>query len=161
MPNIARVLRDEITRLARKEAKAAVTPVRKPGIQARKSLADLKNRIAALEKAGREIQDLLSTLLANMPATPVAEKDKARITAKGMRALRRKLRLTKKDFGRLIGVTDQAVNLWEKKSGALRLKGVTRTAILGIRGLGAREVRKRLDAFPRHRKAVKAKRRGK
>jgi len=41
MPNIAKAFKDEIVRLSRKEAKAAVTPVKKPSLAARKALADL------------------------------------------------------------------------------------------------------------------------
>ena len=146
MPNIARMLRDEISRIARREAKSAVAPVKKPVVQNRRTTADLKARLTVLERENREIKALLDALVAGMPATPAPDTDKARITAKGMKALRRKLKLTQKDFGRLIGVTSQAVTMWEKKTGALRLKSATRAAVLSIRGIGAKEARKRLEA---------------
>ncbi|NLF22493.1 MAG: hypothetical protein GX590_04965, partial [Lentisphaerae bacterium] len=42
-------LKAEITRLARKEAKKAVEPVRKPVVQTRGAIAELKRRVDALE----------------------------------------------------------------------------------------------------------------
>ena len=50
MPNIARVLKEEISRISRKEAKAAVAPIRKPSVRLRKDVADLKRRLALMEK---------------------------------------------------------------------------------------------------------------
>ena len=50
MPNIAKVLKEEIARIAKKEAKAAVTPIRKPSIRLRKDTAALKLQVGTLEK---------------------------------------------------------------------------------------------------------------
>jgi DNA-binding transcriptional regulator YiaG len=61
-----------------------------------------------------------------------------------MRALRKKLRLSQADFGKLVGTTPGAVHLWEKKDGALSLRDKTKAAILSVRGLGAREAKEKL-----------------
>jgi len=146
MPNVMTVLKAEISRIARKEAKQAVAPLRKPTTGARRTFADLKRRLAAVEK---EIKRL-AALLAKMPppaATPGAGDQKARITGKGMRSLRRKLRLSGEQLGQLLGVSGPAVYAWEKRNGPLRVRQSTRTAILSIRNLGAREARKRLQAL--------------
>lgn len=55
MPNIAKILKDEISRIARKEAKQAVAPFRKPTAGARRTFADLKRRMAALEKVNKQL----------------------------------------------------------------------------------------------------------
>ena len=145
MPNIAKVLKEEISRISRKEAKALVAPVRKPTVKMRKSVADLKRRMAALERAHKRLQVLMQKMAVAQPAASApAQAPRARITAKGMRSLRRKIRFTRTEFATLIGVTDQAVGLWEKREGALRLRESTRSAILSVRGLGAREARQRL-----------------
>jgi len=70
---------------------------------------------------------------------------KARLTSRGIRSLRKKLRLSQLDFGKLLGTTAGAVYLWEKKEGALSLRDKTRAAILSIRVLGAKEAREKLD----------------
>jgi len=142
MPNVMSVLKAEITRLAKKEAKAAVDPVRKPSIGARKSLADLKQRVAALEKQVKGLNAVLAKVPQPEPVAPVS--DKARITAKGMRSLRKKLRLSGQEFAKLLGISGKIVYGWEKKNGPLLLRKTTRAAILAIRNLTAGEAKQRL-----------------
>jgi DNA-binding XRE family transcriptional regulator len=79
----------------------------------------------------------------------VEESKKARFTSRGIRSLRRKLRLSQADFGKLVGTTAHSVYLWERKEDALSLRDKTKAAILSIRGLGAKEEREKLTAFGR------------
>ena len=148
MPNIARVLKEEIARIGRKEASAAVTPLRKRVIKLERSSADLKKRSALLEKENKQLQGQLNRMLPSQPAAPdPTEAAKARFASKGIKALRSKLRLSQAQFAALIGVSDQAVYNWEKKQGALKLRPSTKAAILAVRGIGAQEARKRLEAM--------------
>ena len=87
--------------------------------------------------------------------------DKARLTAKGMRSLRRKLRLSGQEFAQLVGVTGQAVYAWEKGNGPLKVRAKTRAAIVAIRGIGAREAKRRLAAMNDAPQPAKAKARRK
>ena len=48
MPNIATVLKQEISRLARKEAKALTAATKKAGSQYRRDIAELKRQVKAL-----------------------------------------------------------------------------------------------------------------
>ncbi len=157
MPNIAKAFKDEIIRLSRKEAKAAIAPVRKPSIAARKALACLKKRVSALEKATKS----LSAILSNIPVQkPVVEEGKnVRITGKGMRSLRKRLRLTQTAFARLVGVSGQNAYQWERKNGPLRVRDATKAAILAIRNLTATEARARLAQMPAKKAKPAAKRR--
>ena len=113
--------------------KVAVTPVRKPAGANRKALADLKRRVATLEKECRRLGGLLAKV--PEPQAEPAEGQKARITGKGMRSLRRKLGLTQDEFGKLLGVSVQNVYQWERKNGPIRVRDATRTAILAVRDL--------------------------
>lgn len=133
-----------ITRLARKEVKASVTKVHKPTVQLKHDVAALKRIVATLEKDNRRLQAVVAQVVKTQPAPAPADADKARLTGKGIRSLRRKLRVSQADFGRLIGVTAQAVVNMEKKSGALAVRKGTRAAILAIRGMGAREAKAKL-----------------
>ena len=135
----------EVIRLARKEAKAAVTPIKKPSGSNRKALADLKRRVATLEKECRRLGSLLAKV--PQPQSEPTEGQKARITAKGMRSLRRKLGLTGEEFGKLLGVSTVTVYQWEKKNGPLHVREATRAAILAVRGLGSREAKERLAGY--------------
>jgi len=155
MPNVAAVLKAEIARISRKEARSAVSPIRKPSVRYRKDIADLKRRLAILEKAGKEFHARLAKVEKAQPAPAAEPEQKARITAKGMKALRRKLGLSGDELARLVGVTGQAVYSWERGQGALRLRTATRAAVLAIRGIGAREARKRLEEMKNAKKAAK------
>ena len=153
MSTFATSFKDEVTRLARKEAKAAIAPIRKPASATRSAMADLKRRVATLEKETRRLSSLLTSLSLSRPSplrggnSPDPTTQKARITGKGMRSLRRKLHLSAVDFARLLDVTGQAVHMWEKRNGPLRVRHTTRAAILAIRTLGAREAKARLQTL--------------
>src|SRR5690606_8725712 len=50
MPNIAAVLKQEIARVARREARNQIETLRKSYAQQRRSIAELKRNVAALER---------------------------------------------------------------------------------------------------------------
>jgi DNA-binding transcriptional regulator YiaG len=155
MPNVMKVLRNEITRLARKEVKASVSKVHKPTVQLKHDVAALKRIVVALAKDNKRMSAILSKVAVAKPAEAPEQTTKARITGKGVRSLRRKLRLSQADFGRLIGVTPQAVVNMEKKKGPLAVRKITRGSILAIRGIGAREAKARLSGMKARGKASK------
>jgi hypothetical protein len=147
MSTFTNSFRDEVCRLARKEAKAAVAPIRKPAGATRSNMADLKRR-AALETSTRRLSTLVADLstqrLSASAGEPVSDQ-KARITGKGMRSLRRPLNLPTADLGRLLHVSGPAVYILGKRNGPLRVRQSTRAAILSIRTLGASEAKTRLQ----------------
>lgn len=156
MPNVMSVLKAEITRLARKEAKAAVAPVRKPAGSVRRTIADLKRRLATLEQETRRLATLVTKIPTPQPEATTGSK--ARITAKGIRSLQRKLGLSRAEFAKLVGVSANNVYQWESKHGPLRVRETTRASILAVRDMGAREAKARLTEMA---VAVKPGRRGK
>ena len=97
----------------------------------------------------------LSAELAKVPqpaAAPATGDEKARITGKGMRSLRRKLRLSGEQLGQLLGITGAAVYAWDKRNGPIRVRPATRAAILSIRTLGAREAKAKVETLATTRK---------
>jgi DNA-binding transcriptional regulator YiaG len=144
MPNIGKTIKEEIVRLARKESKAATRPLRASTFAFRRGIAALKQQVVAMEKQIKQLQKG-SSAPALDGAAPDAGDRKARITAKGLRSLRKALRLTGKEFGKLLGVSTQAVYAWERKEGPIRLRQTTRAAVVSARGLGARGARARLN----------------
>lgn len=145
MSNVVKILKAEIARISKKEAKSATEAIGKSNTWLRKTVADLKKRLVLLEK---ENKLLVATMKKYQAAQPVKvdqeEGKKARFTSKGILALRKKLRLSQADFGKLLGTTPHAVYLWEKKIGALNLRDKTKAAILSVRGLGARQAKDKL-----------------
>lgn len=155
MASVMSALKDEITRLSRKEVKAAVMPLRKTSAAARKTLTELKRRVEALD---REVAALRRRTCPTIPAAKAAAPEKApaaaaaakaepkaRITARTVKALRKKLKLPVTQFAKLVGVTPKWVYMWESKQGPLRMRTATREAILEARSMGIREAAKRLE----------------
>jgi DNA-binding transcriptional regulator YiaG len=145
MSNVAKVLKEEIARISKREAKSATQAIGKSTTWLRKTVADLKKRLSLLEKESRRLTAVMKKQQLESPQKPDTEEGKkARFSSRGIRALRKKLRLSQADFGKLVGTTPGAVHLWERKEGALSLRDKTKAAILSVRGLRAREAKEKL-----------------
>ena len=142
--NIAQVLKAEISRISKHEAKALTSTTRSTAIQLKKTTADLKQRLSSLEKSNKDLQKQVESLVAAMPK-PVEEPEvKGWISGKGVKYLRAKLGLTQEELGKLTGVSTGGVRAWERQPGMLKLKDASKKAIMAIRGIGKAEARKRL-----------------
>ena len=106
-------------------------------------------------EATRADGDRIVVQCAVQPVQVPEASSEVRLSGRGIRSLRRKLSLSQVDFGRLIGVTAKAIVNMEKKQGALAVRKVTKAAILGIRGLGAREAKAKLAEMGALKKTVK------
>ena len=149
MPNLAKVLKEEIQRLARKETKAATTALRRDNALLKRAIADHKRRIAALERDSRR---LLSTMERARKGSIGASEDeiqKSRITAHVIRGLRDKFGLSQRELALLLDVNAQTVYQWEHKEGRLSFRGDAKASIVGLRKLTPSEVANRLDAVDR------------
>jgi DNA-binding transcriptional regulator YiaG len=144
MSNVAKVLKAEIMRISRKEAKGATQGIGKTNTWLRKIVADLKKRVVLLEKENRRLAATMRKYQVESPKKPDEETSKARLTSKGIHSLRGKLGLSQAGFAKLVGVTPYSVYLWETKNTALNLRDRTKAALLSIRGLGAREAKEKL-----------------
>ena len=153
MPNVATVLKAEISRLARKEVRAVGTAVGRRTAASRRAMADLKRRVAALEKGLRSLESSLARVPAAAPAEKPEKGPKGWISGKGVRSLRQKLGLSQEAFAKLVGVSPNAVYQWERKSGMLRLRSKTQAAVMSVRELGAREAKAKLAEMAAAKKA--------
>lgn len=144
MPNIARLMNEEIRRLARREAKTAIAGIRKDNVKLKGTAADLRRRIAQLERDNKRLIAAEKRRQEEVPQLAPEQAQKVRITSKGICSLRKKLGVSQAGFAELVGASLQSVFGWENKGGALRLRDATKAGILSIRGLGAREAKERL-----------------
>lgn len=137
MANLAAVLKAEIARLARKETKAQLDPLRKAGAAHRRDIAALKREVATLS---RQLK------LASRPAKsalPAAEDGvRVRFSAKGLKSQRERLGLSAAEFGGLAGVSAQSIYNWEAGKATPRAAQVQ--SLAALRGIGKREARARL-----------------
>ena len=143
MPNLSQAIKAEIVRISRKEIKFAVTPLRRSNFTLKRTVSELKKRIAILETENKRLMSLNKDKATNV--TPEAT-EKARVTSKGVRKLREKLGLSQDEFARLVGVSTQSVYAMEHKEGRrLRLRSATLSKLLSIREIGKREAMRRLE----------------
>lgn len=140
MSNFSSVLRGEIARIARKEIKGAVDPLRKANAGYRREIAELKRQVAALQKEQRSA----SKATRAAPVSAAKPETATRFQAKGLRSLRARLGLSAAEFGRLVGASAQSVYNWE--TGKAVPRAAQQAALVAVRGLGKREAAKRLDA---------------
>jgi DNA-binding transcriptional regulator YiaG len=150
MPNIGAILKDEISRLCRREIRKQVQPVRKVSAGYRRDIAALKRQVQELQRRTSALAKRTA-----QPATSDAGGEPvraSRFVPKGLRSLRARLGLSASDLARLMGVSDQSVYNWELKKSSPRK---AQLAVLAtIRALGKREAQARLEALkvPRSRK---------
>ena len=140
MPSIGAVLREEISRLSRKEVRSQVDATKKATTQHRRHIAALKRQVAQLE---RQVALLARRALATPQAVSTASTaTRPRFVAKGLRSQRQRLGLSAIDYGKLLGVSAQSVYNWEHESASPRDAQLSRLAAL--RGIGKREAVERL-----------------
>ncbi len=142
MPAITQVFRAEITRLARKEARGLVEPARKAATVARREVTALKRRVEQLERALAAVQK--SARAGRTVAAPATEKS-LRFRPQGVRAHRDRLGLSAEDFGRLLGVSSQAIYNWEQ--GSARPRPAMLDKFAALRSIGKREALARLKSL--------------
>ena len=143
MPNIAVVLKSEISRVARKEVRAESLPLKKAITAHRSEIAALKRRAQLLE------QQLKRLISVGQRLAPIVETEDTstprRFSAKGLKSQRRRLRLSAAQCGLLVGASAQSIYNWEE--GKARPRAQHLPAIFALRNLGRREANARLEAL--------------
>ena len=142
MANIATVLKEEISRLARKEIRNETALLKKGSAQHRRDIAALKRQVSTLQK---KVSVLEKQVLKNNPVTTVlgAEDKNFRFTAKGLISQRKRLGLSAADYGKLVGVSAQSIYHWESEVSRPRKRQLS--AISTVRTLGKKEALARLE----------------
>lgn len=155
MPNVATVLKDEITRLARKELKQQIDPLREQIAAQRKAIAALKQELSQLQRSVGKISKI-----ANYSIRPQADSNPpgkpSRYSGALLRKLRERLGLSRDAFAPLIGASPQAVYNWEQTNTRPRQEFLDKIAL--VRSLNKTQVHDLLEQRPTKsaRKATKA-----
>ena len=142
MPDIATVLKSEISRLARKELRTGTESTNKAVAAYRHEIAALKRRLQALEK---EVGRLRKQDGKSKPARaePVDATPALRFRAGGFAMHRQRLGLSAKEMGLLLDASPLSVYKWEQGQARPRAKHLA--AIAALRKLGKREAQRRLE----------------
>ncbi len=136
MATITSLLKDEITRLARKEIRREIEGLKKASAHYRSDIAALKRRIAVLEQQQSRLSK--SGQKTDQVKTETEVHSNVRFSAKGFQSLRQRLGLTAHTIGVLLGVSAQTIYSWEAANSRPRRQQLERIAAL--RGMGKREV---------------------
>lgn len=141
MPNISSLLKQEISRVARREIRAETTSTHKAVAGYRHQIADLKRRIAGLE---RQVKLLGKRAIRERDAA-ADEMDGSlnlRFRPEGLKKHRQRLGLSAQQAGKIMGVSALSVYKWEH--GQTRPRAKQLEAIAALRKLGKREAASRL-----------------
>ncbi|NCC50560.1 MAG: helix-turn-helix domain-containing protein [Spartobacteria bacterium] len=144
MPNIAQVLKEEISRLARKEAKQAQDANKKQFAEMKQSIRELKTRVDTLEKENKTLKKAQAKTTGKED-TGEQSPPNIRITAKGILSLRKKLKLSQAELAALLGVSAQSVHQWERKEGRLSFRRATLARLAEVKEYGIRDARRALE----------------
>jgi DNA-binding transcriptional regulator YiaG len=143
LPNLASVFKAEIARIARREVKTQVEPLKKQLAASRAEVTSLKRRLSDLEKGAKAKRTERSAEAAAADTSQSeADRNRFRFRASGLASNRKRLGLSAEQFGKLVGATGQSVYAWE--AGKTVPRGKSLAAIASIRGIGKKEVAKRL-----------------
>lgn len=144
MPNIASILKAEISRVARKEVRTEIEALKKASAQHRSSIAALRRQVSALEKELRRTAKGAGRRAS--VDNPAAQEEglKRRFSAKRLAAHRGKLGISAAAYGKLVGVSGQTIYHWEQ--GKARPRAAQLESLASVRNLGAREASALLDA---------------
>ncbi len=147
MPNVATVLKEEITRLARKEIRTSNANLRDASSRYRGDIAELKRQVNDLARQVGKLQRELGKTQKKSAATGSGSGDTDnsghRFSAKGLRTHRSKLGLSASDYGDLVGVTGQSIYNWEAE--VSRPRASVMGSLRDVRSLGKREAIQRLE----------------
>ena len=143
MPNFNAMFKSEVARLARKEMRAEVGAMKKAAAQLRHDVAALKRQVSALEKKVAFLEKQEGRRLVTAPGAKPPQG--TRFSPGWVKADRKRLGLSAKDYGHLVGVSGLTIYNWEGGKSKPREKQLAAWA--AVRGLGKREVMRRLEVL--------------
>ena len=163
MANLASALKEEISRVARKEIRQQTAGTIRTVAQCEREIAALKRQIGGLQRmlspqrkpsapeptARKKTSKKKVAAKATEPAATArtgAESDsgskRSRFSAKGLKTHREQLGLSADSYGKLVGVSGLSIYNWEQEKARPRESSIA--ALASIRGLGKREAASRL-----------------
>ena len=171
MANLASALKEEISRLARKEVRQQTAGAAKTATRCERDIAALKRQIEDLQRklSSLRTQDTPGPAVSKKATSKKAatkkqaaktasgsgkQASRARFSAKGLKANRVRLGLSADNYGRLVGVSGLSIYNWEQ--GKARPRESSIAALMAIRGIGKREAAKRLEALATSQPKAKA-----
>jgi len=146
MPNIAQLLKDEISRLARKEVRAASAPLQQQIRELKKTNRQQREAIDMLLRRVDQLQALAGSPTDKIQKAPAVENDQQiRLSGTSIKKHRKRLGLSQGDLGQLLNVSTNTIVRWEQDKSKPR--EAYRSGIAQLRTMGVREVKKLLASI--------------
>ncbi len=142
MAKFETIIKSEIVRLAKREVRKIAVPVSRDVRSLKSVVSQLRKSVSTLQRIAASQQKELDKTKKPLEAAP-EEVKVSRFSPRLIRSLRRHLRISQKELALLTGVTIGAVHQWE--SGQFKPSMKKKAAIVALRKLGRREVRKLLE----------------
>ena len=144
MAKIESIIKSEIQRLAKHEVRSVFLPLRREVWGLKLKLSNLIKSFTVLDRFAKEISKAKSTE-PKLEASP-EEVKASRLTPERISGLRKKLGISQRELGILTGASLGTVASWEK--GKFRPKGEKKAALVALRKIRKRDVRKMLAEKP-------------
>jgi DNA-binding transcriptional regulator YiaG len=144
VPNIAAVLKTEICRLAKKEAKVVTSQLRRASVQHRNDIAKLRKLIGQQAKAIAHLKKQKG-----QPQSVEESTNGVRFSARSVKAQRKRLGLSAEKYAKLVGVSSLTIYSWE--AGKTKPRKAQLDALVAVRGIGKREAMQRLEEMKKGR----------
>jgi DNA-binding transcriptional regulator YiaG len=158
MANLLVSMKDFVRRLAKREIKADLGSTKKAVSQYRRDIAALKRQVQTQTKEIAFLKSQEHKRLGQPTATATAEPSEGlRFSARSVFAQRKRLKLTRQQYAKLIGVAPLTIFNWEK--GVSRPREAQFAALVAVRDLGRREALAKLELLEAETKKPRAKRR--
>jgi DNA-binding transcriptional regulator YiaG len=141
MAKIEPVLKSEIQRLAKREIRSTFLPLRREVRAMRLKLSGLSKNFSVLDRFTKEQVKQVEKKGVKLEAS-LEEVKASRLSPDRIRSLRKKLGVSQRKFAILIGVSNNAVFLWER--GKSKPGGEKKAALVALGKLRKWEVRKLL-----------------
>ncbi len=145
MANLMKELKNEISRLAKKEAKQVELVLKKELAILRKRLSATQKRLAEMEQVKKVIKHLPIAVSVEEPASDQALR-RMRVTAAMVKKMREKKKLSQTQLAAAMGVSLQSVYQWERKEGRLKMRLGVLKALAEVRAKSTRQILKELEA---------------
>lgn len=173
MATLANALKEEISRLARKEVRQQTAETARSAAKCEREITELKRQIQDLQQklsatrtqdasrqpAGKKAPSRKAAAkqqdgeAAGAQSASTKQAARARFSAEGLKKSRERLGLSADNYGRLIGVSGLSIYNWEQ--GKARPRESSIAALTTIKGIGKREAAKRLEALAKEKESEK------
>ena len=143
MPNLATILKDEIGRLARKEARAVCGPIQDQVRDLKKTVRQQRDLISRLEKQIGQLKAVSAKPSEKILSAPdVGQSAQIRLSGSSIKKHRKRLKLSQTELGQLLNVSTNTIVRWE--AGTSKPRESYRPGFAQLRTMGVREVKKLL-----------------